>query len=168
MEQGIHIERLTERYLEQYALVHAQTWRETYDGMLPRRVVDAITPVFVLDLARRHPFDTVLLALAGDRVAGYAEYQPSLPSSDDAAEVYALYVLREYQGRGIGRRLFEAAMAATGSPERIVVWMFRDNTNALGFYEHMGFHATGRARDADGITGNEIELANFEMTTVAG
>jgi len=79
-----------------------------------------------------------------------------------AAEVAALYVLKQYQGCGIGRRLFEEAMAATGVPNRIVVWMFRGNARACAFYEHMGFHLTGRTQDVDGVAGAEVELANFD------
>ena len=40
--------------------------------------------------------------------------------------------------------------------------MFRGNDRARAFYEHMGFHLTGRTQDADGIAGAEVELANFD------
>lgn len=133
--------------------------------MLPQELVDAITPAFALKVTRLHDFHTVLLAVDGDVVVGYAEYvNPARPPSTyhGAAEVAALYVVKQYQGCGIGRRLFEEAMAATGVPNRIVVWMFRGNARACAFYEHMGFHLTGRTQDVDGVAGAEVELANFD------
>ena len=163
--KGIRIRCLTTDLLEQKAEVHARTWRETYSGLLSQELVDAITPAFALKVTRLHDFRTVLLAMDGDAVVGYAEYlNPARPPSTylGAAEVAALYVLKQYQGCGIGRRLFEEAMAATGVPNRIVVWMFRGNDRARAFYEHMGFHLTGRTQDADGIAGAEVELANFD------
>lgn len=162
--RGIRIRRLTPDFLEQKAEVHARTWQETYSGLLPPELVDAITPAFALKVTRLHDFRTVLLAMDGDAVVGYAEYvNPARPPSTypGSAEVAALYVLKEYQGRGIGRNLFEAAMEATGVPDRIVVWAFRCNVRALAFYEHVGFHLTGRAQDADGVVGAEVELTNF-------
>ena len=105
--------------------------------MLPQELVDAITPAFALKVTRLHDFHTVLLAVDGDVVVGYAEYvNPARPPSTyhGAAEVAALYVLNQYQGCGIGRRLFEAAMAATGVPDRIVVWMFRQRLRILRAY----------------------------------
>ena len=50
--KGIRIRHLTADFLEQKADVHARTWRETYSGMLPQELVDAITPAFALKVTR--------------------------------------------------------------------------------------------------------------------
>jgi len=61
-----------------------------------------------VETARRWP-DNILVAKDGERVVGFAAYgayrDASLPGY---GEVYALYVLAEYYGRGVGRALMDA------------------------------------------------------------
>lgn len=61
-----------------------------------------------------------------------------------------LFVAPDHQGRGIGRLLLEAAMAAcrTRSPRGAL--LLNSSTVACGFYEHLGFRQTGPGRDRPG------------------
>jgi ribosomal protein S18 acetylase RimI-like enzyme len=55
-------------------------------------------------------------------------------------EIYELYLLPEYQGIGLGTRLFKAArekLAAHGL-DGLVVWALEDNTGAMAFYAGAG------------------------------
>ncbi|TIL75200.1 MAG: GNAT family N-acetyltransferase, partial [Mesorhizobium sp.] len=55
-------------------------------------------------------------------------------------EIYELYVRPEYQGIGLGSRLFSAARArlADHGLKGMVVWALEDNQNALTFYAGAG------------------------------
>ena len=55
-------------------------------------------------------------------------------------ELYAIYLLREFQGRGVGRTLVRATAAALAERRltSIVVWVLRNNAGARGFYERLG------------------------------
>lgn len=162
MGMDVRIVRLTDGWLDRKAQLHAQTWHETYAGLLAAPAVAMVTPEFARRCTIRHDYATCLLVTVGDRAVGYAEFLvPARPPVTDptCAEVASLYVLRSHQGLGIGRRLLRAAMEATGRPDRIVLWMFAGNDRALGFYRHMGFHPTGRRQHED--IGDSIELANF-------
>ena len=66
-------------------------------------------------------------------------------------------LLPAVRGRGVGRRLAEAAMAAARAKgaERIELEVFASNTHAIALYERLGFAREGvkrRARKLDGET----------------
>jgi ribosomal protein S18 acetylase RimI-like enzyme len=55
-------------------------------------------------------------------------------------EIYELYLRPEYQGIGLGTRLFAAARErlARHGLKGLVVWALEDNDNALDFYAGAG------------------------------
>ncbi|MDF7664126.1 GNAT family N-acetyltransferase [Bifidobacterium sp. ESL0763] len=162
-EGGIVVRHITPDDFEAKAEVHARTWRETYQGRLPQWLVDKITPQFALEVTRRHDPANVFVALDGGRLIGYAEIcGAARPPSDypGTSELAAIYVLAEAKGRGAGRRLMEAALAAMPH-DRVVLWVQESNAAAQGFYRHMGFGPTGRTQSEDGGGFTELEFANF-------
>lgn len=63
----------------------------------------------------------------------------------DGAEIEHLYVLKEYQGKEIGRALVEHAIAYAQEEERKCLWVavWEKNPQALSFYKKMGFVQQG-------------------------
>jgi ribosomal protein S18 acetylase RimI-like enzyme len=127
-------------------------WREAYQGIIPgialekmlarrglrwwRSTVTRGRPLAVLDI--------------GQGVAGYASYgrcrDRSLPAD---GEVDELYLLPEYQGVGLGRRLFKAVCNDLRARElhRVVLWALADNERACAFYEGMGGRSVARVEE---------------------
>ena len=67
-------------------------------------------------------------------------------------EVYELYVKPEYQGIGLGTRLFLASrkeLARFGF-DSVVVWALADNDNACRFYHNAGGRKVARASERFG------------------
>jgi len=58
--------------------------------------------------------------------------------------ICALFVAPEMQGKGIGRDLIEHAMILKGN---LALRVYRENENALRFYEKRGFVAVGEEID---------------------
>jgi ribosomal protein S18 acetylase RimI-like enzyme len=56
----------------------------------------------------------------------------------------ALYVLPEFQGKGIGSKLLEKAIEWHGRSEDIFLQVASYNQNAIDFYKSHGFEGTGR------------------------
>ena len=77
----------------------------------------------------------------GQGAVGYASYgrcrDRSLPAN---GEIDELYLMPEYQGLGLGRRLFRAVHndLADHGLGRLGVWTLEDNARAGAFYESMG------------------------------
>src|SRR5262245_32451891 len=78
------------------------------------------------------------VAAAGGRVVGFAHGGPGRDTdAGDAAEVYAVYVLPECWGTGVGQALLEvlvAELTAGGAPEA-TLWVLEPNHRARAFYE---------------------------------
>jgi ribosomal protein S18 acetylase RimI-like enzyme len=126
------------------ARVHIDTWRTAYRGLLPDDFLAALDQAGYEDRWRRtltSAAGRVYVAEDGRQIVGFASGGPERAGEDGyAGELYALYVLREAQGRRHGRRLVQAV--AQGLREReilnMIVWVLRDNHNARHFYERLG------------------------------
>jgi GNAT superfamily N-acetyltransferase len=83
-----------------------------------------------------------LIAEREGRAQGYVAYAPELLAS--------LYVLPEAQGAGVGSALHDAALAAQPALGATVcrLWVLEQNHQARAFYEHRGWRADGRRRQA--------------------
>lgn len=143
-QSGISIREATPGDAEGIARVHVATWRETYEGILPARVLSAQTYQRRLALWRqtlnRDRERLVLVAEAYKRIIGFAtsgrNRNPSVPFS---AEMYTLYVLRDWQGEGIGQELFQRSVrhVAGAGHRNAIAWVLTDNPS-VGFYEWLG------------------------------
>jgi len=74
------------------------------------------------------------------RKPGAASHGFGPPSSGDL-ELWGLYLLESHQGKGLGRRLLEAALDG----EAASLWVATDNARAISFYGHFGFAPDGAA-----------------------
>ena len=138
--------------------IHAESWYETYGGVLPDRLLQSLSALVRAAMGQgaleREP--PVLLFVAeqasGEMVgfAGGGRCRATTLAHD--AEIYAIYVLRAGQQRGCGRRLMAAlagALQARGFSS-ICLWVLRGNTNARAFYERLGGEVVGERTQVDG------------------
>jgi GNAT superfamily N-acetyltransferase len=149
------------------ARVHIDTWRSTYRGIVPddflanlsyeareRTWTTSITHADDRDfvyVAEDEQGQIVGFASGGTSQSGYPDYP---------GELYAIYVLREAQGKGLGRALFGAVVKrlARSGIHSMIVWVFRDNRPSRRFYEVMG---------GELLYEKEFELAGARLTEVA-
>jgi len=72
--------------------------------------------------------------------------------------IFALFVLPDWEGRGLGSRLLELALGWLRENGATVVWLTTGpETKAAGFYERRGWVATGRGERGD--TRYELDLS---------
>lgn len=125
--------------------MHVRSWRESYRGMLPDAYLARMSEA---DFARRFrrsltfpgPHEVTLAATAPQELLGYVQAGPSRAGVEGEAEVATIYLLRDAQGLGLGRRLLVGAaraMAAQGA-RSLMLSVLQDNARARGFYEHLG------------------------------
>ncbi|MEL3973339.1 GNAT family N-acetyltransferase [Rossellomorea oryzaecorticis] len=77
------------------------------------------------------------IALVDGKVVGMIAYNES--------EVSQLYIHKDYQGRGIGRRFLERAQKQSSG--RLTLYTFEINKKARRFYEKHGFNIIGRGHE---------------------
>ncbi|MBR3137476.1 MAG: GNAT family N-acetyltransferase [Clostridia bacterium] len=130
----------TDEEIRGKAFVHWKCWQEVYPGLVSQEYLDNLT----LEKTEEKAFqwrDNILVAKDGDGVVGFVGYGKS--SEADTGEVFALYVLPEYHGTGVGRQLMDSAMEKLSAYPRICLWLVKGNGRAVRFYEKCGFHLNG-------------------------
>lgn len=139
----IDIRRAEPRDAKQIAEVHFEAWRGAYAGIIPHRTLTSMInrrgPDWWANAIRRAA--TVLVIEIGGRIAGYATLGRNRSKElRQQGEIYELYLRPEYQGIGLGSRLFAAAQKklADHGLKGLVVWALEDNDNALAFYAGAG------------------------------
>jgi ribosomal protein S18 acetylase RimI-like enzyme len=124
------------------AHVHVESWRSTYAGIVPDAYLAGLDETLRVKLWQEWlSGDTVVLvAERKGEVVGFAhagKIREAVETAD--AELYSLYLLREAQGRGIGRGLLRvlAAVLRVQGFTSLALWVLERN-RARGFYETCG------------------------------
>ena len=131
----------TEDEIRGKAFVHWRTWHDTYPGLVSPDYLEKLTLEKCEEKAFRW-LDNLLVAKVEDKVVGFVGYGQSTEEPEDG-EIFALYVLPEYQRMGIGRMLMEAGLQKLKGYGKIHIWLLKENSRAFRFYESCGFLADG-------------------------
>jgi len=140
---AIDIRKADPRDADAIAEVHRAAWQGAYAGIIPHRALTAMInrrgAQWWANAIRRAA--TVLVVEIGGKVAGYATLGRNRARElAQQGEIYELYLRPEYQGIGLGSRLFAEARARLKSHglNGLVVWALEENQNALAFYSGAG------------------------------
>jgi ribosomal protein S18 acetylase RimI-like enzyme len=127
------------------AEIHALSWQTAYRGLLSDEFLDTLGPTSRLDfwtarLARVPPRWAVLVSQVEEEVTGFVTIghcQDDDRNKPGSGELYAMYLVPEYWGRGHGRKLLLAAEVRFGEYDYAdaSLWVLRDNRRARRFYE---------------------------------
>jgi GNAT superfamily N-acetyltransferase len=145
--------------------VQIDTWRAAYACIMPAKLLAEMNDIRIAAfwaqvIAEAQGKSFCFVASAGERVVGFASGGPRQNSNDALrGEVYALYVLPAFQGRGLGRRLVETSferMLELGMKEGRI-WTLRENAPARAFYARIGGTATDNGfNDIGGVRYPEV------------
>lgn len=127
------------------AIVSVYTWKTAYSGLLPEEMLDkrlADLPKMAENMKKQIiDRDNYFVATVDDTVVGFTAFCSPCRNPDyaDSGEIGALYCLKGYNGYGIGRALFEAAVKelVQRGHKTMIIDCLRGNPT-LGFYEHLG------------------------------
>lgn len=100
------------------------------------------------------------MALVNDSVVGFSNYlddSRDMASIKPSSEIDALYLLKEYQNRGIGLALIKESLNRV-SKNTIILFALEENTIAINFYKRIGFEFTGHKVIQPVVRGYLIEL----------
>ena len=125
------------------ARVHIDSWQTTYRGLMPDKVLDNLSFELRKEWWQGILHDQngrVLVVEENDQIVGFAyfgeerEHDPIY-----RGELYAIYLLAEYQKKGIGRLLLEASAESLIKlgMHNMLLWVLSTNPSRK-FYEKMG------------------------------
>ena len=143
---AIDIRRATAQDAAAISRIRIDSWRVTYRGLIPDAYLDGMQ----LDQsvaswervlsAGKNDASVFVAEKDGDVIGFAAANMLPEPRYDLDAELSAVYLQREFQHAGIGRRLVAAVAraqrkhGATG----LIVWVIAANKAARAFYERLG------------------------------
>ncbi len=140
----------------------AETWHATYDNIYGRDRVSEITrdwhSLDALEKQLNAPKSEFLVADDGNIIAGMA-YGRQI--SDSEVKLAQLYVLPEFQGRGVGALLLDEIEQSFFEVPTISLEVEEKNTGALAFYSKRGFIQTG---STDNCGKNDSAIAAIIMS----
>ncbi|KQZ49327.1 GCN5 family acetyltransferase [Rhizobium sp. Root149] len=123
--------------------VHREAWSQAYAGLIPHRQLTEMLErrgEAWWRRATRGPATLLVLDVAGT-IAGYATVglnrARALPQD---GEIYEIYLRPEFQGIGMGRKLFGESCRLLRSLgcKGLVVWCLEDSEHAVRFFRRHG------------------------------
>lgn len=124
--------------------VHIRSWHESYKGLMDDQVLESLEDKRQDRLASRQaeflqgPTSHYGVADLGPLV-GFVNYGLARDKTCGRGEIYAIYLLKAYQGQGLGKAMMAYACKALVDMacHDLVVWVLADNPSR-GFYEALG------------------------------
>lgn len=160
------------------ARVHVDAWRTTYRGILPAGGLAGLSyerrehgwnEVLALAPEQRH-FIYVAEDQTGQVIGFSSAGRETSGDPIYTAELYAIYILEEFQHRGLGRRLMRAAVDGLmqAGYAKMLLWVLADNTGGRRFYERLGGRVLReKPLEIFGVTVNELAYGWDDLATLA-
>ncbi len=168
---AVQVRRATSGDADAIARVKVDTWRTTYRGMVPDSYLERMSYAAHAEDWMRIAVDSANFVYVAEdeagQVVGFVAGGPRWNCPERyAAELYALYIRAEHQGRGMGTRLMETLVTAferTGYSS-MLLWVLTENHRARAFYEKLGGVAVARQEIViDGVRIGEV-VYGWEQT----
>ena len=166
-EMNIRIRHATPADAPGVARVQVDSWRTTYPGIVSEEFLSSLSYTESQSswddgIRLRRPGRSIRVAETDSKgVVGFCACGPeSEGNSDYKGEIYAIYLLDDFQRLGIGRRLFLASCKSLldSGIRSMLLWVFEDNQGARRFYESLGGEVIRR---------KEINIGGADLVEVA-
>ena len=159
--------------------VQVRAWRQTYDGLLPVDVLEALDPAdfaaaWTTSLTKpKDARNRVLVALERNTVRGFAITSPSEdPDSDPVldGEVAELTVDPDQTRHGHGSRLLQACVDTLRADRfrRAVLWLNSTDDSLRKFLTEAGWAPDGAHRELDLRGDGEVLVKQVRLHTDLG
>ncbi|MED4072237.1 GNAT family N-acetyltransferase [Priestia endophytica] len=152
------IRKASERDIKEIAKIYVDSWRTTYDGLVPRAFLDGLsyeTSQHKWQSFSKDQVNETFMYVAVDdmeKVVGFAAGRCMLYNKREG-ELYALYLLDQCQGQGVGRSLVKAVADhfIQNDVSSMFVWVMKNNRAGRGFYRSLkGTYTKGRQSEFGG------------------
>jgi ribosomal protein S18 acetylase RimI-like enzyme len=122
-----------------------QVWHDTYDNIYGVEKVNEVTAQWhsksALERNLKLPASEFLVADDGKTIAGTAFASQIEPKT---AKLHQLYILPEFQGKGVGKLLLEEIEDSFFEVQNLVLEVEELNEPAIRFYKKYGYRQTGK------------------------
>lgn len=125
--------------IKQVQDVAKTSWNATYEGIIPLDVQENFLNTAYNDERMKQRIERSILFVAEieDKIVGFANFSPV--RVDGKAELGAIYLYPEVQGKGIGSALLQKGIYDLEGIKEIYINVEKDNNIGKTFYEAKGF-----------------------------
>jgi ribosomal protein S18 acetylase RimI-like enzyme len=115
------------------------SWKSTYEGIIPAEIQKRFLRTAYREAMMKKRLDRSFLfvAEADGKIVGFADYLPVKP--DGTAELSAIYLYPEYQGKGLGTALLMEGIKNLENVKAISADVEKENKMGVAFYQDKGF-----------------------------
>ncbi|HDR7611732.1 TPA: GNAT family N-acetyltransferase [Bacillus mycoides] len=116
-------------------------WHDTYEGIIPRVIQDNFLNEAYSDEKMKYRLENTHLFVAEEEgeVIGFANFSPIRLQNE--AELGAIYLLPDQQGKGIGTALLQKGITTLKGIRKMYIHVEAENEKGKRFYEAKGFAA---------------------------
>jgi len=141
---NINIIKAKEDMCKELSLLKRQVWETTYRGIYPDEKLDNYDYIKQEESFKSYINSktlTLYVVMHDNKIIGYTAIgnSPHRPDSSQM-EIVMLYILKEYQGLGIGKKVFNFAkeLIKSKGKQSFLVYCNKYNLPAQAFYKKMG------------------------------
>ncbi|NLV75522.1 MAG: GNAT family N-acetyltransferase [Tissierellia bacterium] len=145
----IRIRKANTRDAVSMSIIHANSWRKAYKGLLPDEYLNKIQDTQWINMITKGLEDNTMNAwvatiediIIACTCVGNSRYK----GYEGQLELISIYVLPEYWNLGAGSLLIEEVLeyAVNNKYKEVGLWVLDDNSQAIRFYEKKGFFNNG-------------------------
>ncbi|RED55564.1 GNAT family N-acetyltransferase [Cohnella lupini] len=152
------------------AKVHVDSWRSTYKNIIPDEFLRKLsyaerTDLWNRNISKEGTHVYVALNNAGE-IVGFADCgKRESNNADNSGDITSIYLLEEYQGRGIGKQLLKQLFLQFEELDftRIFVEVLENNKTRF-FYEYYG--ASLIKSEKIKIAGADLMMLTYEWSNI--
>jgi diamine N-acetyltransferase len=136
------------------AVLAERTFRDAFESRNSPENMDLhCAKYFGTDIQAREIADRTIVSMVAEeagRLVGYSQLRLSQPSdsvrAERPAELWRIYVSREWQGQGIAQALMKDALRKAAGAGSDCLWLgvWEHNPKAIAFYRKFGFEVVGQ------------------------
>jgi GNAT superfamily N-acetyltransferase len=160
---GVSIREATVADCAAVAQVHVRSWKESFAGIVPQTFLDKMSVekrAKAFEEGFAAPFYKMYVAeTARGGIVGFADFGAPRENIDAyEGELYAIYLLPEFQRKGVGERLFRRGVEFLKGRGRSSMYLLALEVSPYrAFYEKMGGRIVGKKQiEIEGATYDEL------------
>lgn len=125
--------------MKQVQDVAQKSWHSTYEGIIPRKIQENFLKVAYSDemMEKRLNESLIFVAVMNNKVVGFSNF--TTVNNAGQAELSAIYLYPNYQGKGIGTALLQQGIETLKNVKTIYIDVEKENNSGTIFYKAKGF-----------------------------